>query len=230
MSNTSPIMHDVHDDDLLLIFRIPSDGVRRKPIRTEWRTLKNAVLAAQPTVQGDPGPQGLAGPVGPAGAKGATGVTGPAGPKGDTGPTGLAGATGPKGDTGPSGAKGDTGPVGPAGPTGAKGDTGPTGATGAVGATGPAGTPRRVERYTGTVVGTAGMASITFSSAFAAPPLGDIVTTWDGTQMITGQVTATTTTAATVKVMKSQGTLLLNASVFVVAPAGTVVTIQVIGN
>lgn len=194
MADVPTMLEDLKDDDLLVIFRIPPDYPRRKPSRIEWGTMKKAVLAAQPTVQGLPGKDG---------APGRDGAQGPAGA---------------------AGTKGDTGAAGPAGATGAQGPTGATGATGA------AGTPKRIERYTGTVVGSLGIAKIDFPAAFAAPPLGQVVTTWDGAQMITGQVTETTKTSATVKVMKSVATLLLNASPFGVAPAGQVVTIDVLGN
>lgn len=57
---------------------------------------------------GEPGPPGLQGPVGPSGPPGLEG------PKGETGPVGP---PGPKGETGPVGA---SGPPGPAGTGGAK--------------------------------------------------------------------------------------------------------------
>ena len=61
--------------------------------------------------------QGITGPTGPQGPRGATGPTGPQGPAGATGPTGPqgpAGATGPTGLQGPRGAAGPTGPAGEA--------------------------------------------------------------------------------------------------------------------
>ncbi len=82
--------------------------------------------------QGEPGPAGACGPIGPQGA------TGPAGPTGATGLTGAVGPQGPQGETGAAGPKGDTGATGPAGPTGA---TGPIGATGPQGPAGPQGEP-----------------------------------------------------------------------------------------
>jgi hypothetical protein len=67
----------------------------------------------------------VAGPAGPAGAKGDTGPAGPAGLKGDAGAAGAAGA------------KGDTGTAGPTGPTGANGIDGTGRAVGAVFPGGP---------------------------------------------------------------------------------------------
>ena len=88
------------------------------------------------SLNGAPGPAGVAGPQGPAGP---TGPQGPAGATGLTGPTGLqgpAGLTGPQGPAGPQGSAGTTGLTGPTGPAGPTGLTGPSGATGAAGADG----------------------------------------------------------------------------------------------
>lgn len=68
-----------------------------------------------------PGPTGIPGPVGPAGADGSPGPAGPAGPAGATGPSGPPGLTGPVGPTGAQGNPGATGPAGPAGPQGVAG-------------------------------------------------------------------------------------------------------------
>jgi hypothetical protein len=88
------------------------------------------------------GPTGVAGEIGPKGAKGATGAQGP------TGATGAAGAQGPTGATGAAGAQG------PTGATGAAGAQGPTGATGPVGGlSSPTGfTPRSVCGANGTTL------------------------------------------------------------------------------
>ncbi|MFP2934594.1 hypothetical protein ACLESO_57695, partial [Pyxidicoccus sp. 3LG] len=67
-----------------------------------------------------PGPQGLAGPIGPQGLKGDPGATGPAGPAGPQGLKGDPGATGAQGPAGPQGLNGDTGATGPQGPQGIK--------------------------------------------------------------------------------------------------------------
>lgn len=111
---------------------------------------------------------------------------------------------------------------------GPKGDTGPKGDKGDTGSRGPAGSPKRVERYTGTVIGSQGLATVTFP-AFAAPPLGKVIDGWNGDQQITGMVTATTTTTATVAVKRSRGALLLSAGPYETAPAGSVVMIELIG-
>jgi len=134
--------------------------------------------------------------------------------------TGPQGPTGPAGPTGPQGAKGD------------KGDRGNDGAAGPVGATGPKGdrgAPRRVERYTGTVTGGNGMATVTFP-AFASPPMGKVIDGWNGEQQITGMVVSTTTTTASVAVRRSRGSLLLSNGPYEIAPAGSVVMIELIGD
>ncbi|GGE18052.1 hypothetical protein GCM10011390_41540 [Aureimonas endophytica] len=87
----------------------------------------------------------------------------------------------------------------------------------------------RIERYTGVVTGSAGLATIDIAKPFTAPPIGAVVTTWVGSQMITGTVTATMKSSAIVQVMKSVATVLIGASPFGVAPAGTPVTIELIG-
>ena len=97
--------------------------------------------------QGDPGPQGLAGPPGPQGDPGPVGATGPAGPQGDPGPIGATGPAGPQGAPGlegPRGVQGEMGPAGPQGemgPAGPQGEIGPAGPQGDPGPQGPAGPP-----------------------------------------------------------------------------------------
>ena len=88
--------------------------------------------------QGEPGPQGPAGPPGAQGQLGPRGESEPPGAKGDTGPQGPPGAKGDTGPQGPPGAKGDTGPQGPPGP---KGDPGPESAAGKLVVATPVPTP-----------------------------------------------------------------------------------------
>ncbi|WP_268915634.1 collagen-like domain-containing protein [Aureimonas psammosilenae] len=211
MSN-SPL----NDDDTLMAFKAKGEG-RQRAFPVTWKALKAAILALVPTVVG---PQG---PTGRDGLNGKDGAAGAPGPKGDTGPTGQAGPQGVKGDAGPVGPVGPAGAIGSAGATGAKGETGPAGKD----AVGP-----RIERYSGAVVGSAGIATITWAKPFTAPPLGKVIDGWggaNGTQQITGRVTATTTTTATVAVRRSKGTLLLTDGPYEVAPAGTAIEIEVTG-
>jgi hypothetical protein len=63
--------------------------------------------------QGEPGPQGQAGPIGPAGETGAPGSVGLTGPQGPVGLTGVPGPAGPAGNLGPVGLAGPQGPAGP---------------------------------------------------------------------------------------------------------------------
>ena len=129
----------------------------------ECSDTENPVAWNYKGAQGDPGPQGPAGPTGPQGDPGPVGATGPIGLQGEPGPVGATGPVGPQGAPGPVGATGPAGPpgapglegprgvqgeMGPAGPAGPQGDPGPVGATGPVGpqgapgpvgATGPAG-------------------------------------------------------------------------------------------
>jgi len=106
-----------------------------QPFQELWDAIK-ALGERVDNIELLPGPQG---PVGPAGADGATGPMGPAGADGATGPMGPAGADGATGPMGPAGADGATGPMGPAGADGATGPMGPAGADGATGPMGPAG-------------------------------------------------------------------------------------------
>lgn len=139
--------------------------------------------------------------------------------KGQKGDKGDAGAAGPKGDNGAAGPKGDTG------------STGARGATGSAGAKGDPGTPKRVERFTATT-NASGIASFTFSPAFAAAPDVDVIEAWNGDQMITGAIVpgSVTTTACQAQVMVSRGTLLLTTGPFQKAAAGVSVTVRAIGN
>lgn len=136
-------------------------------------------------------------------------------------PAPLKGDTGPKGETGAKGDAGSKGDSGPKGETGPKGDIGPKG---------DAGAPKRIERFSGTVAGAAGLATIPFSPAFAAPPLVRVVEGWLGDQLISGSATAVTAAGATVAVKRSRGTLLLTSGPFEPAPAGTAVTVEAIGS
>ena len=131
---------------------------------------------------------------------------------------GLAGEF--KGETGQKGDKGDKGDPGKDGAPGPQGATGPQGA---------AGSPKRVERYQGTVSGSQGIATVTFP-AFSKAPLGKVIDGWNGDQQITGMVTAVTTTTATVAVKRCRGSLLLSAGPYETAPAGSVVMIELIGD
>lgn len=168
------------------------------------------------------------GPKGDKGDTGATGATGPQGPKGDTGQSGPAGPTGTAGAAGAAGAKGDTGAAGAKGDTGAQGAAG---ATGAQGLKGDAGTPKRVERFSGTTDAN-GIATITFSPAFAAVPDIDVIQGWIGDQEVGGGVVAGSATVSGCKVLVkvSRGTLLLTTGPFQTAPAGVSVTVRAIGN
>jgi hypothetical protein len=87
---------------------------------------------------GDPGPQGLTGPVGPAGIMGDAGLPGAPGPRGPQGTAGAVGPQGLAGDAGPSGLAGAMGPAGIQGPAGA---AGPAGSAGPMGPQGPMGAP-----------------------------------------------------------------------------------------
>lgn len=68
--------------------------------------------------KGEPGPEGIQGPIGPQGPQGIQGAIGPQGPQG---------IQGPKGRTGEIGPQGPIGATGPTGPQGQKGDPGKDG-------------------------------------------------------------------------------------------------------
>ena len=106
--------------------------------------------------RGEPGPQGIQGPVGPSvnlsigevtdGDSASATITGTSPnlvlnltlPKGEKGDPGVEGPQGPKGDQGEQGVQGEQGPKGDVGPQGEKGDQGPQGPKGDTGSTGPA--------------------------------------------------------------------------------------------
>jgi hypothetical protein len=88
---------------------------------------------------GQKGATGAIGATGAQGVKGATGAVGPMGAAGVKGATGAMGPAGAKGATGAAGAKGAAGAAGSMGPMGANGAKGDKGDTGAAGAMGPAG-------------------------------------------------------------------------------------------
>ena len=81
-------------------------------------------------IMGPTGPQGERGPPGEMGARGEVGVAGPQGPQGEPGPRGEAGVAGPQGLQGPAGPAGETGTQGPQGPAGTEGPAGPPGPIG----------------------------------------------------------------------------------------------------
>lgn len=68
--------------------------------------------------KGEPGPEGIQGPIGPQGPQGIQGAIGPQGPQGIQGPQGRTGEIGPQGPIGATG---------PTGPQGQKGDPGKDG-------------------------------------------------------------------------------------------------------
>ncbi len=101
-------------------------------------------LYAKNSGSSTPGPQGIPGITGPAGATGAqgpTGVTGATGAQGIQGVTGATGATGAQGTQGITGATGATGSQGFTGATGANGSQGPQGIQGVMGPIGIQGVP-----------------------------------------------------------------------------------------
>lgn len=109
---------------------------------------------------GTPGPQGEKGDQGIQGIPGEIGAPGSVGPKGDKGDAGVQGIPGTPGSTGPKGDKGNTGATGAKGDKGDKGD---------VGDTGPVGPSKRMVIATVTT-NASGVASLTYSPAFAATP------------------------------------------------------------
>lgn len=75
----------------------------------------------------------------------------------------------------------------------------------------------RIERYTATVAGGAGIATGSFSPSFKAAPLAFIVEGWAGQQMVCGAVTGTTVSGFSVQAMISQATVLLSGTPFTTA-------------
>ncbi len=133
-------------------------GPKGDPFR--YSDFTESQLEALRGPQGNVGPKGDTGDVGPIGPKGDTGSVGPIGPQGERGPSGpkgdafkyedftaaqleaLRGPQGIPGERGLKGDKGDTGSQGiqgPQGERGPQGETGPKGDTGAKGDTGPQG-------------------------------------------------------------------------------------------
>lgn len=128
------------------------------------------------------------------------------------------------------GQKGDKGDPGTSGKDGTPGTPGKDGAAGKDSTVpGPAGTPKRVERYTATT-NTSGVATFTFSLAFAAAPDVDVVQGWIGDQEVGGAPSSITATGCTVLVKVSRATLLLSAGPYQTAGSGVSVTIRCIGN
>lgn len=121
------------------------EACRRGEVRIQWNVegpIGPAGARGATGPQGAPGATGARGASGPTGPQGATGSAGPAGPQGATGsagPAGPQGATGSAGPAGPQGATGAAGPAGPAGATGSEGPQGPQGPAGATGSQGPEG-------------------------------------------------------------------------------------------
>lgn len=107
---------------------------------------------------------------------------------------------------------------------GLKGDKGDQGLQGLPG------TPKRIEAYQGSIAGSAGQATITFSPAFTSAPHVDPKNIIISGQLYIGTATGITTTGATLTYMRTKGTLLLTASAVEFAPAGTSVSAVVIGS
>lgn len=93
---------------------------------------------------------------------------------------------------------------------------------------GEAGKPRRVVSLSATANASA-IATLTFSPAFTAAPVVLVVDRFVGDQLVTGTVTAVSTTGATITVKRSRGTLLLTSGPFEPAPS-TAVTVIAIGD
>lgn len=186
-----------------------------------------------PGVAGPPGPRGEAGERGLTGPQGLTGLTGAKGDPGERGLQGVPGVAGPQGERGVQGLPGATGSPGVKGDTGAQGvpgiqgPAGVAGPAGATGATGPAGTPTRIETYTATS-NAQGIATFTFSPAFAAIADIRVKSGWVGDQEVGGGEIARSLTGCTIQVKRSRGTLLLTTGPFENAP-NTAVSIVVYG-
>ncbi len=131
-----------------------------------------------PGPQGEQGPIGETGPIGPQGEQGPIGETGPVGPQGDQGPIGETGPVGPQGEQGPIGETGPVGPQGDQGPIGETGPVGPQGEQGPIGDAGPQGEqgPQGLDGLDG-LPGTDGTTIVDGTIA------GDLLT-WDGNNWI----------------------------------------------
>jgi len=99
------------------------------------------------------------------------------------------------------------------------------------GGKGDPGTPKRIERFTGSTNST-GIATVTFSPAFSSVPDIDVIEAWSGEQMITGAVVSgsATVSGCQVQVMISRPTLLLSAGPFQKAGSGVSITVKATGN
>lgn len=89
---------------------------------------------------------------------------------------------------------------------------------------------RRLERYTASITGSLGQATITFTTPFSAVPWVQPVNAVIGGQLFIGVVTSATTTGATLTFYRTKGTLLVNASAVELAPAGTPVSCIAFGS
>lgn len=172
---------------------------------------------------GTTGPQGPIGPKGDKGDQGNIGPAGETGPKGEVGATGSTGSPGPKGDTGAAGAAGAVGPQGPKGDAGATGATGPKGDTGAQGPVGPAGPSKRIVTATLTT-NASGVASLTYSPAFAATPNVHCELTVPANNRQAVRLTASTATGCTVLVEQRNAVLLSLLGIDILAAGVTLVS------
>ena len=161
-------------------------------------------LYAKNSGSSTPGPQGIPGITGPAGATGAQGPTGVTGATGAQGIQGVTGATGAQGTQGLTGATGATGAQGVQGVTGATGSqgiqgiTGATGVTGAVGATGATGATGA--QGSGFSNGTAGAQVYLTNSTTPFAPTAPVTLTGDVTLAGNGVTTVGDGKIATAKI------------------------------
>lgn len=133
---------------LNIVGELPAGGLTGQVLKKKSDTDQDVewgYAEGQPGPQGPAGPQGETGPQGPQGETGPQGIqgeTGPQGPQGEQGQQGSQGETGATGATGPQGPQGEQGiqgEQGPQGPQGIQGEQGPQGETGATGPQGPQG-------------------------------------------------------------------------------------------
>lgn len=99
---------------------------------------------------------------------------------------------------------------------------------------GRAGTLWRSELFTSGKCDSGGLASVVFSPAFAAPPVVTPVPTFPtlagiGEVMIMPEVLTVTKSGATLKLRRSQGTLLVSGGTMVAAPVNTTGTVKAEG-